>query len=1160
MKQFDLLRAPLVGRNLIEASAGTGKTYAIAGLFVRLILEKGLTVDQILVVTFTEAATGELKDRIRNRLRDALTAFGEGDSPDSLLTGLLERVRDHALSRARLTRALGSFDEAAIHTIHGFCQRTLGGLAFESGSLFDTDLEPDPQPLFRGLVDDFWRSRMLETDPGFARWMDQGGLTAEHLARFALRWGRRTGLTVLPDDDEPDTRGCIRAYGEVLEKAREEFGRSRARISDLLENHPGLNRNRYRKTSIPGWLDSMEEWLDESLPLKPFQHFDRFQAQVLGESLKKNAQTPEHRFFDLCDELARHLEIVGGAMARRVSSLKRNLLRYVKTEFPHRKMRLNVRTFDDLLLDLDQALNREGGSALARAVRNQHPAALIDEFQDTDSVQYSIFRTVYDSGDPIVFFIGDPKQAIYGFRGADVFAYLAARCDVPEDSHRTLDINWRSAPGLIDAVNTLFGGVDRPFLLDAIPFEPASPPSVEDRDVLVLDGRPDSEPLQVWQLETKDGKPLDKGTAGTSVQESVAGEVVRLLNRAAGGRASIAARQNTEDARRLEPEDIAILVRTNRQARAMQRELRARGVPSVLHGDASLFESPEASDVLRILTGVADPGNESAVRTALVTEVLGVSGVGLARLNENEPDWSRTLERFRHYRRLWAKRSFMSMARALMTGERVREVLLALPDGERRLTNVLHCFDVLHQASLERKLGVDGLLKWFVQHLTDTSARDQFQIRLESDDKAVKLVTIHRSKGLEYPVVFVPFSWGAAGLPGDEPLSFHPRENDPALVLDLGPKYGEGHREKTLREILAEDLRLLYVALTRARHRCYVAWGNIKNAQESALGHLMPADLDSLAIRSRGAITVSPLPPPEVGSYRPPKDTASRLSCRVSAATVSDEWRFSSFSRLASRRIHDVEAPDHDATVAGLDVEIPDGNPEIPAIMEFPAGARAGTCLHEVFERVDFQSPEGPVVQERLQRHGFEEHWSPVILQMVHSVLAAPLREGFSLSTLGPADRVHEMEFTFPVTWLDAADLPQALPDHSDVLKHLEFRPHRGHMKGFIDLVFRCDDRYFLLDWKSNLLGSRPGDYRADALDRVMNRELYVLQYHIYTAALNRHLKARMPGYDYDSHFGGVFYLFLRGVPSGDGLGIYFDRPEASEINRLDRFFQTGRP
>jgi len=1155
MKRFDLLDMPLHGRSLVEAGAGTGKTFAITGLFVRLVVEKGLTVDQILVVTFTQAATEELRHRIRTRIREALDAFESGttDHADEFLSGLLSRVRDHASARLRLRIAMHSLDEAAIHTIHGFCSRALGDMAFESGSLFDTELATDSGHMFQEVVDDFWRTVVTGSDPALINWLVVNGVTVGKLAEFARKWGFRPGLDVIQKIGTTDIAVPVGEYEEALEPARRCLAQSRDEVLDILVGYPGLNRNRYRKDRMQKLVNEVWNWLASPLPLKPPKSVDRLRASVLGESMNKGASPPAHEFFDLCDALADKSAVLQSALERGVAALKAQVIDYVREEFPRRKKSSNVRTFDDLLMDLDSALHKEGGDALARELRQRHPAALVDEFQDTDPVQYSIFDTIYGPGDSALFFIGDPKQAIYGFRGADVFAYMSARGEVGNDSIRTLDTNWRSVPGLINAVNAVFGRREAPFVFDAIPFSPAVPANRNDRRCLFIDGRAESRPMQLWMLEGGDnGKPLTSTAAEGMSRQATADEIVRLLSAACDGNAMIANEDDMSLARPVEPGDIAVLVRANRQAEEMQLELRARGVPSVLHSEADLFDSIEAVQVHRVLEGVSDPGNEALVKAALVSDVIGASGDDLAALMEDDRQLAALIERFRLYRDTWTRRGFMTMARALMADHGVRGRLLGLPGGERMLTNVLHCFEVLHQASVEQRLGVDGLMEWFSAQIEDRPDRDEHQIRLETDDKAVKLVTIHKAKGLQYPVVFVPFAWRAYQAKEDDDVAVHPSTDDAKMVLDLGSADIARHREMAGREALAEDLRLLYVALTRARQCCYMIWGDVKGSDRSAAAYLLPDDLGDLDRLSKGSIRVAPLPEPTDSRLPSSHEATGELDRRAFKGNIGTDWRISSFSHLVSGVTYSNEAPDRDAVGPGRACVTPssEGRDAARTIFSFPRGSRAGTCLHEVFEHIDFSSPEKEVVTRGLMKHGFDTKWADVVFDMVVRVLDTPLCDGLALSTVGDEDRVHEMEFTFPLGLLTGSSLSKSLPEHAAALERLGFKPHQGLMKGFIDLVFRQGDRHFLLDWKSNHLGDRPGDYCRDALDNVMANDLYVLQYHIYSTALHRHLASRIKDYDYERHFGGVYYVFLRGP------GVFFDRPDFERIEKLDRCFQ----
>lgn len=1190
--EFDLLGSPLRGRNLIEASAGTGKTFTIAAVYLRLVLEQGLSVDQILVVTFTEAATQELRDRLRRRLRGAFEVFCGASSTDPFLLGLRAASPDPARDRERLRTALACFDEAAIFTIHGFCRRTLVEKAFESGGLFDTELVSEQEQLLGEIIDDFWRRRFIEAEPYWLRWSQAKGAGAAQLHAFARKHGKAADLRVIPRETPPEDGPALRRVLDAYGAAAARWKTAGEQVLDLLLDSPALNRNSYAPKSIPRWGAELSRWFAADDPLFPPEKFERFTNERLVAAVKKGHSPPRHDFFDLCDDLAAALEDLHQLWRRRLIALKAELLDWLAAELPLRKRLRNVRAFDDLLLDLRAALLRPGGAALAEELRLRFPAALIDEFQDTDPVQYAIFRTIYPDAKATLFLIGDPKQAIYSFRGADIFAYLAAAGEV--DRRYTLNTNYRSDAPLVRGVNQLFADAPRPFVFDAIPFVEVRPAPERDSCGLVEVGATPSAPLHLWFLPRGDEKNHAAVRVEPYLAEAVASEILRLLEAAEAGRLLL-------EGRPLRPGDLAVLVRTNAQARRMQQALRARRVPSVLYSSESLFDAREMEELRLVLTAVADPVDDGALRAALATEMLGFDALALEQAAADEARWDALGERFAAYQELWARRGFMAMAGALLSREQVRARLLAYEDGERRLTNLLHGIEVLHQASLENRLGMDGLPAWLAARIAEKPLHDEYQMRLETDENAVKLVTIHRSKGLEYPVVFCPFHWNGSRI-GSPEVGFHDPHEARVLTLDLGSAENEAHRKLAEEETLAENLRLLYVALTRARNRCVLVWGGFNQGETSAPAYLLHgaaaatqgaglvdnlaaavkdlgdaqlrAALDALARRGAGGIEVRDVPPVENRLWAARLSLPAAPRCRAFEGRIAADWRIASFSSLSAGHGEALDLPDHDflPTVENLP-PAPEVRPDKTDILDFPRGARAGSCLHAIFEELDFASAAAPRTRElvvrKLRSYSFDEEWAAAVQTMATHVVNAPLPGSFGpvrLAEVSRAERLAEMEFHFPVARVTAPGLReifarQGLPAYpreaGELFSRLDFTPLRGFIKGYIDLVFRREGRYYLLDWKSNHLGGRRVDYHAAALARAMAGESYVLQYHLYGLALHRWLRARLAGYEYERHFGGVFYLFLRGIgPDAEpGCGIFHDRPEARLMNELDAFF-----
>jgi exodeoxyribonuclease V beta subunit len=821
LQELKLLESPLSGTNLIEAGAGTGKTYTITCLFLRLILEKRFPVKDILVVTYTVAATEELRDRIRRKIREALDAYSRGNSDDPFVKGLVQKTGDAKDAISLLRAALHDFDEASIFTIHGFCQRTLHESAFESGSLFDTELEPEQTAgILEEIARDFWRRHFYTAPAEFVSYARSKKFGPDFFLDLINKGRAHLDVTIIPEVSGA-TEIDVTPFRAVYEKLQAAWLTGRKEVEAQLK-HPGLYAD-YTK-HLPAYLEMMDAYVDGALPPVPLPaKFEKFTAAELGKKTKRGNTPPRHPFYDFCEELQGAETVLKATMDHHLLYLKGEIFRCVQRELPARKQRRNIQFFDDLLTRLRRSLNESGGTALAEALRRRYKAALIDEFQDTDPVQYAIFRTVFGKDESILFLIGDPKQAIYSFRGADLFAYMKAAGQV--NSRYTLTSNWRSEPGLIQAVNTIFANGTNPFLYRDIPFEPAVPGKGEDHAILTIDDAAEP-PFHLWFVdaeETDTNGFIKKGVVNNRIAEAVAGEIARLIHLGRSGKARIG-----DNA--LREADIAVLTRSNREAQLMQKALSRLRIPSVLYSTGNLFDTDEAAEMNRVLEGIINPGREGLIRGALATDMMGMSGEAVERLQHDEAGWETVLNRFHEYYDMWNRFGFIRMFRSFLLREKVRSRLLSLPSGERRLTNVLHLSELLHQTATEEKLGMAGLLKWLACQRDPESPRlEEHQLRLESDANAVKIVTIHKSKGLEYPVVFCPFNWGGSRIKTNEVFAFHDEHDDAKLKLVIDPE-GSADRALAEKEALAENLRLLYVSLTRAKNRCYLVWGKFKDA------------------------------------------------------------------------------------------------------------------------------------------------------------------------------------------------------------------------------------------------------------------------------------------------------------------------------------------
>lgn len=1210
MKIFDPINTPLAGTNLIEASAGTGKTYAIAGLFLRLVLEEQLTADQILVVTFTKAATQELKDRIRNNLLKAKSAFSKGSSNDDFINTLVKKHDNPALAVQLIQDSLIDFDNAAIFTIHGFCHRILHENAFETQSLFDTELVTDQTDLAREVVDDFWRKHFYSMPPEFISYAIKKISGPEYFLELLAK-KKTPDIRIIPEIEQPYL-DSLDDFRKIFKKLKTAWPISKDQIIQLLKN-PSLSGKFYgslktktkqtdfskRDLKVFSMAQDMDRFVDaKSVGFPVFKDFEKFTATKLAKSARKNHIPPSHEIFNICDDLYERGVSLEAEMESSLLYLKTLFFSYAGEQLPVRKENSNIQFYDDLLIRVKKALEDKGGNELASAIRRQYKAALVDEFQDTDSVQYEIFSRLFDSKQSVLFMIGDPKQAIYGFRGADIFSYIRAAGNA--DSKYTLMENWRSKPGLITAVNTIFANVQSPFVFDQIGFEKGIPggkiESVDEKS---------SPHFILWYLESDKksdkSKPINKTEAVPLIAKAVTDEISCLISPGRNG-------QSDGGPGRVKAGDIAVLVRTNKQAQIIKKSLLSKRIPSVLYDAGNIFDTHEAREMERVLSSIAEPANDRLFKTALVTDIMGVSGHKIDSADSEPLWWETKYGNFMDYFLLWNRYGFIRMFRKFMSKEKVREQLLAFPDGERRLTNLLHLTEILHQESVEKKTGIKGLIKWLSeQRNTPILEPETHQLRLESDEHAVKIITMHKSKGLEFPVVFCPFSWGGSLIKGQE-ITFHGNDNK-ELTLDLGSSEKGIHLAFAQNELLAENMRLLYVALTRAIKRCYLVWGRFNTAETSAMAYLfhyrpkpednikiedlvtslktsvsakkdedLLEDLKQLAGKSKGTIELVPLPLNNGVEYAIFEDEKKESSCRQFSGKIDTSWKISSYSSVISQRVPEEVVPDRDVSYDSYGY-IPESGlkpKEKTDIFSFPKGARAGIFFHDIFEHLDFAAKDSghkeELVTNKLKAYGFEPKWRDVVCDMTNKVLSIPLKiktEALTLSSVQLKDRINEMEFYYPLNPFTPQQLEKIFADHGGVelpagfpdrIGKLTFPFTKGFMKGYIDMVFHEKGRYYLVDWKSNFLGTNVEDYSKDALNKVMSNDFYILQYHLYTLALYQYLSIRLADFSYEKDFGGVFYVFIRGVDPDHGpqFGVYKDFPSPDLINAMARVLIPG--
>lgn len=1167
---LDTMQFPLHGARLIEASAGTGKTFTIAGLYLRLLLGHGsdqsrhkqpLTVDQILVVTFTEAATAELRDRIRARIHQARIAFARGDSDDPVIKPLLDDITDHRFAVDTLLQAERQMDEAAVYTIHGFCQRMLTQNAFESGSRFNNEFITDESRLKAQVVADFWRSQFYPLGLELASEVRKLWATPNDLLKVIANYLTGPALSLTNVDACSD---ITQLHAQNLQRIRTLKSEWLAVADDIVGcvSQSDVNKRSYTKKSLPTWVEAITDWskqetLDYYLPTQ----LEKFAQNVLTEKTPKGDAPTMTIFTEIEAFLAQPPELKTSLLALAIQHCRQRLALA--------KEQKQWLSFDDLLTHLSAALDSESGDSLAEKIRTQFPVAMIDEFQDTDPLQYQIFSHVYLShADCGWFMIGDPKQAIYGFRGADIFTYIQARNQVQD--HYTLGTNWRSSESMVTGVNALFKQADSAFLYDDdIPFHAVNASPKASKMQWQFNGEHQAA-MQFWLQDAE--SPVAKSEYVPTMAAATAQHIKQVLTQSQTGKAALINGDNNEA---IEAGNIAVLVRTGSEGQLIKQALAERGIASVyLSNRDSVFTSEIADDLLRLMLAVWHQDDERMLKSALASQLFALPAVQLDSLNNDENLWEQVVAEFRDYRQQWISRGILPMLRSVLFKREISNRLLSTDGGERLLTDYLHLGELL-QAARQDMESDSALLRWLGQAIEDAKqglgSSDEHIQRLESERNLVQIITIHKSKGLEYDLVYLPF---VVSYREAMEAKYYDAESQ-SSVLDL--RQSSASMAQADKERLAEDLRLIYVALTRAVYGCFIGMAPLRNGRStkeptgvhhSAIGHLiqngqemgvseLSSALNQLANASQ-AIAITEVPELDEERYQELAQPTEELVAKAQSMAIDRDWRITSYSALVKQSHHSNDSEVF-IEASGLDIDSSEEH-EVDVLLEpektifhFPKGARPGTFLHTVFEEIEFTEPatslqNSEVIRQLLEREQYDAEWLPVIQQLVDQVMNTALDgEALYLRDKDSTQRLVEMEFLLPIEVLDAVSLNRVIQRYdalSAKANELGFYTVKGMLKGFIDLVFEHQGKYYVLDWKSNHLGDEAERYQKHQLDNAMVDHRYDLQYQIYALALHRFLKTRISDYDYDQHFGGVFYLFLRGVRPDSDSGIFSARPD----------------
>jgi len=1216
MQQLNPISIPLNAVSLIEASAGTGKTYTMGSLYLRLLLQAGentfpyaLNVEQILVVTFTEMATEELKRKIRERIYDAkqkLTAYQQTQDSavfgqDDFLRELVSTITDLPLAIQRLTLAEQNMDLAAIYTIHGFCRRMLMQYAFNSGIHFNLELSGEEDELLLRLAQKIWREYFYSQPYAVVEFIQKNLVSPSNIVTKIKKFAG-TELK-LPEKRPHFFEGTFEEFLSKIDdyfhdiedkeqKLKKLWKDKSQEIRDLIDaelqkaipkDHKKINPSSFRKDHKSKWFTLMNKWAEEPEAPQPDCLKKFRQSEINKQAGSKCEEFLTHVVFEEIDELHQW----------QVSFVKAPMFHFLKelnTQLAEYKLNHSEKSFYDLLRLLKEALCHSNNTEFAQLIRYQYPFAMIDEFQDTDAVQYQIFSKVYvelqrlepvtDSG---FIMIGDPKQAIYKFRGADIFTYFKA---ADEAQHRfNLGKNYRSHQDVVQCVNHLFDFHEPPpFLYNKIQFLPVE--SKDDHPKFWLNG----------EVEPAVRFYIDETSVKENMAKACAISIQHWLQSAVENNADFRSDEKSVE-KALKPESIAVLVRSRKEADLVKNELRRLGIASVyLSENSNVFDSKAAKDLLLILRACLNPFSERNILNAVATAIFAQTAADIQRIRLDENRWEYWVEKFIHYQKTWQKQGVLVMLHQLFLQEKITEKLYPTMDGKRLVTDLLHLAELLQEAATLNESEA-ALLRWFEKQIQGEDRQNEQQVRLESELQLVKIVTIHKSKGLEYDLVWLPFV-GYAAKSWSEHISTYYDQKRKVVLWDI-----DGSHEKDVKqEDFAEQLRLLYVALTRAKYQLNIGVPKTFEEKWSALLYALtqgeiqtnekPTAYDSLSLLEklvqrapRGSIQISETTALKALDAPMQSETQAPLNAATFTGHIEQNWTVTSFSaieaihqnkkyykeQLAAESAVAFEpvfdgGKDYDFNEQATETMLESASHESAypfgySPFDFPHGIKIGTALHRFLEKYDFSQPLNEDKVEKLcQWLQLDEMWLPSLQQWMNAILDTPLSADdptLKLSNLSRHQCVKEMQFYLKLNRVfDVSAFNRALQKHHHLPSEaLQFDAIKGMLRGFIDLVFCHNGKYYLVDYKSNFLGVEPQNYVGQSLEQAMLANHYDWQYLFYTLALHRYLQQRDANYHYETHLGGVFYCFLRGMNGENQDGVFFDKPDYALIQALENLF-----
>lgn len=1150
----DVVNLPLSGKILIEASAGTGKTFSLIIIYLRLILgiekksniHRTFLIKEILVVTFTEHS----KEEIKNRIRKYIFEFKEickKKSNNIVLQYLFNKIKNVDEAIHLLYQAEQSLNELAVYTIHEFCYQSLNINKFCSNILFQNKIIKNKYRLYLQSSSDFWNEYLISLPKNIAKIIVKYFKNPHTLLNYILpllsknNTKKNTSIT--------QNINLIQFYNILIQKIKifKKKWLNNYSIILILIDKSDINKRSYNKSNLSRWTKIINRWA-----LHKTENFDiPKELQYFKKSylIKKTSsgEIPQNNMFEIIENF---LEID--------FSLKKTFILeaiiQIKKRFNKKKEKKGLFDFNDLIQFLYTILNKKN-ETIAKIIKKQYPILLIDEFQDTDHQQYQIFKKIYNLKKDLCIFIGDPKQAIYSFRGANIKSYITVKKSIKYCYQ--LNVNWRSSKEIVESLNLLFLRKKNIFLLPEINFVPVKS-TYKNKQIEFQINKIPQPALQFILKKTPDIGIINYKTW---ITETCTNYISFWLNEGRNGNAVIIHNKKT---RYLTPKDICILVNNKKEAAIIQTALcKANIKTTYLSKRESVFHSTEAIELLWILKAILNPKDKFLLKRAISTKIIDKTSEDIDLLTKTYSLWSMIIDIFYEYLVTWENFGITSMIHKIIINHKINTTDNSCVYSPN-ISNILHIGELLEKKfnQIKKKHFLILWLEKKIEEKHDVPHTDY--IRERKDKNCIEIVTIYKSKGLEYPIVWIPFFITLC-----------------STNLNINETNSVSNSIK-LKQTLSEDMRLLYVALTRTIVHCCIGIASINNKKKTdtknysdihknALGYIIQSgkkcnyqELYNILVKiSHNTNIKISLKSPEINITNTVQHKKYiQLKNRKLKRTLEYNYKITSYSQLKNNCTSLILTKKNYQNRIHPDIKIHNENDIELTPYTFPRGKNIGVFIHKILKNIHFHKEINVTwISKQLEENNFKKNWGKMLQDWIYKILNTPLNNyNLCLSQLNPHDYVKELEFFLPIkNTLTDTKLNRMIRNFNPFLKSsskIFFDPIKGILVGSIDLVFKWKKKYYLVDYKSNWLGYSKSDYSIQTMQNAIYTHHYDLQYQLYSIALHRYLKKRIKNYSFHKHFGGIYLLFLRARNMTDPeKGLFFTLPTSTSIKKLDNFF-----